>query len=319
MRLAGMILVAVLVLAGTATADVVTLRNGDRLTGEIVSTDDVQLVLRTAYADALAIDRSDVLDIESDRDAATAFAAGLTGSATIAGPAVAAAGAKAGSAVEKEVAQTTWDGKLELGALYTNGNSDRLGGHVSATVIRDTPDDKFTAKALYNYAEEDGSKVTDEQILTLREDVKFDPWYVFGILEGEHDDIEMLDLRATFTLGAGRKLADGPKFKASLDLGGTLVYTDYETDDARYDFEARIGFHAEMPVFESAKLTQDLAVYPSITQGGEYRLVSETAFEQPLSEDWFFKLSVLNRYNSDVPDGVDENDLEVRLSLVYSF
>jgi putative salt-induced outer membrane protein YdiY len=313
MRIAGIAL-AVLLLAGTATADIVTLTNGDRLTGEIVSLEDGKLVLRTTYASEVTIDRDQVADIASGEDLAARIAAGMAAPAETAG---APLGAK--SAVEKEIEDTPWKGKLAIGGLWTEGNTERLGLNVSATVVRETADDKFTAKASYDYAEEDGDKVTDRQAVSLRQDVKFDPWYVFGILEGMHDEFQDLDIRATLTLGAGRVLADSEDFKASLDLGATLVFTDYETEDSEWSGEARIGFNAEKAVFDSAKITQDLALYPSITDGGEFRLVSETAFEQPLSEAWFFRLSVLNLYDSNAPDDIDEHDLEVRLSLVYNF
>ncbi len=47
-------------------ADQVTLKNGDRLTGKVVTTDDKVLVLKTDYADEIKIKRSDIAGVKTD-------------------------------------------------------------------------------------------------------------------------------------------------------------------------------------------------------------------------------------------------------------
>ena len=75
----------------------------------------------------------------------------------------------------------------------------------------------------------------------------------------------------------------------------------------------------EFALFDAAKLVEELAIYPSMSDSGEYRIQSETSFEQPLSDVLFFKISALFYYNSTVPEGVDKQDTKILASLVYKF
>ena len=63
-----MIALTFLCSALSARADIVTLSNGDRITGEIKRVWDGELFIETEYADEFAIDLDAVAQIESDRD-----------------------------------------------------------------------------------------------------------------------------------------------------------------------------------------------------------------------------------------------------------
>ena len=160
------VVVAVLVLAGgNAAADTVKLNNGDRITGEIISIQEGKLILKTAYADELKIDRAVVVGITSDKDVTVWLASGdkitgkmealeggrvnvVTGSGAVSAAVTDVAGinappgGKTKSDLEAEIARLSspsesWRGELGVGAYYTNGNSDRLGGWVRMELIRE--------------------------------------------------------------------------------------------------------------------------------------------------------------------------------------
>ncbi len=315
------VILMALLAVSAASADTIILTNGDRISGEIVAMRDGKIIVNTGYAGEVPVDPAMLSGIEREH-----------GSVLTSGGAVDAELARLTginedpglmeTAVHAEVDLRTsdlWKGKLELGALFTDGNTDRMGGNLALTVIRETPDDKFTGKATVTYAEEDDVKSADEQFLSLREDFKFEPWYVFAVLSFERDPFEDIDLRAIFSPGAGRNIAKSETFTADIEIGPALTYNDYRSRDSEYAAELRLGFKAEWKVFGTARITEDLQIYPSLSDTGEFRLVSETAFEQPLGGSWFMKISLIDRYNSDVADGIEENDLELRLSLVYDF
>jgi hypothetical protein len=66
LRLSTFTLVAVLsIRAGTARVDEVTLKNGDRLTGDIVKMREGDLVIKTPYAGEIKIDWKEVQNIAS--------------------------------------------------------------------------------------------------------------------------------------------------------------------------------------------------------------------------------------------------------------
>ncbi len=218
---------------------------------------------------------------------------------------------------EEEVVR--WKGEIELGATYSSGNTDRRGFNAGARAARETVEDLFESRFTAVYSEEDGERSTNEQVLSFRYDRKELPWYWFGFLSFERDEFEDLDLRIVFSPGVGYVITDTPEAKAKVEIGPSGLYQDYEDTDGDWEFELRIGFRGEWAVFEKARITEDLQVFPSLSDSGEYRVKSETAFEQPLSDVLFFKLAVLFDYNTDVPEGVDRQDLKVLASLVYKF
>jgi len=337
---------ALLLAVTAASADTIILTNGDRISGEIVAIRDGKILVKTAYAGEVPVDHAMLSGIVSEKDITVWLDSGdrITGKAS-SGKGGLVSVQTSGGAVDLEVAKITgineepggaksalqaevdrlssptklWKGKLELGALFTDGNTERLGGNLSLRLTRETPGDKLTARAAVTYAEEDGEKTADEQFLSLREDVKLDPWYVYALLSFERDEFEDIDLRGIFSPGAGRNIAKSDTFKADIEIGPSLTFNDYVSRDSEWAAELRLGFTAEWKVFENATISQDLQLFPSLTDTGEFRLISETAFEQPLGGSWFMKLSLIDRYNTDVADGIEENDLELRLALVYDF
>ena len=340
------VVLTLLLAVGAANADTITLKNGDRISGEIVALRDGKIIVKTAYAGEVPVDRAMLGGVTSESGVTVFLASGdrFTGEivpleggrvnvmteggavgvsvADITGLNEEPGGGK--SDLQAEVDRLSsptelWKGKFAMGAFLTDGNTDRLGGSLGLTLTRETPGDKLTAKAGINYVEEDGTKVVDEQLLSLREDVKFDPWYVYALLSFERDEFEDLDLRGIFAPGVGRNLVKDDTLSIDVEIGPTLTYNNYVSRDAEYASELRIGFIAAWKVFGEARITEDLQIFPSLTDTGEFRFISETAFEQPLGGSWFMKLSLIDRYNSDVSDDTEENDFEVRLALIYDF
>ena len=68
LKILGPFVLALIVFAATAScAEQVTLKNGDHLTGSIVSMDGKKLVLKTTYAGEVPIDWSEVSEFNSDK------------------------------------------------------------------------------------------------------------------------------------------------------------------------------------------------------------------------------------------------------------
>lgn len=335
--------------ATVANAATVTLSNGDHVTGELRGVRDGQLVLATPNMGEVLLDLDAVAKIETDQPVAVWLASGDRAVGRIepgeAGQirlkaetgdllfpvsqlmGISAAPADTPSDIqraidalaEKAEPKSPWSAQIEFGANYSAGNTDRKGFHVTFDAKRETPDDIFGIRAMTLYAEEDGSRTVNEQHLRFREDIKFDPWYVFALLAFERDEFEDLNLRAILAPGIGRVLSDTEDLKAKVEVGPSLTYEDYDTGGSDYTFQIRFGFFASKQVFDNARITEELEIYPGVNSGIQWRIVSETSFENKISEDLFFKLTVRNDYNTDVPAGVDRWDVKVLASVVYQF
>jgi putative salt-induced outer membrane protein len=346
-----------LVFAPTVSAAVVTLDNGDRVTGDIVQIEGGKLTLGTPRMGEVAIDMAGVTMIQSDSPVAAVLASGdlVIGTVTTPAPgrlrftsssgsyeaAVAdvqrmrpAAGVDSGDGAFEEAfalfeppGKSPWSGSVEFGGFYSSGNTDRKGLNIAANAVRETPDDKFAVHFHNLYAEESGERTTNEQFLSMREDLKFDPWYIFVLLSFERDEFEQINLRAMLSPGVGVKIFDGPDFRMSGEAGPTLTFVDYkddfyddpDEDTSEYYIEARAALHAEWNILDDALLYEDLQYFPNFSEGGECRLISETGFSKPLSESLVFKLAAINEYNSLMDNPQKNHDLKIIASLIFKF
>ena len=82
MRRANLAILLVIVLAPTVFADQITIKNGDKLSGTIISSDAKTLVIKTEYADVVTIKWDFVQHIES----AQPLYVGTKGGQVIVGP-----------------------------------------------------------------------------------------------------------------------------------------------------------------------------------------------------------------------------------------
>jgi putative salt-induced outer membrane protein YdiY len=161
-------------------ADQVTLKNGDRLSGDIESSDGKVLTLKTDYAGEVTIKWDAVVGIESAENLNLTLKDGtkLSGKITtvdgkfvVAGaPATAAPAAKETIvAVRDDAAQKAydidtekmahpkiyyfWSGFFDTGLALTRGNSSTASYTLDAKAVRETPRDKLTFYTNYIFAD----------------------------------------------------------------------------------------------------------------------------------------------------------------------
>ena len=164
-----------LVFASAALADQVTLKNGDRLTGDIVSGDGKTLLLKTDSGGDINLKWETIVAIESSQNLTFTTKDGkrTAGKVTTAdGKLVVAGGAPIAfadvTAVRNDAEQKAfdlatdrmahprftyfWGGLFDTGLALTRGNSDTLSFTLDTKAVRATPKDKLTLYANYVYA-----------------------------------------------------------------------------------------------------------------------------------------------------------------------
>jgi putative salt-induced outer membrane protein YdiY len=148
--------------------------------------------------------------------------------------------------------------------------------------------------------------------------------YLFGVLNAEHDEIEDLKLRLNVSGGPGYRFIDTEKTKllGEVGVGATAEWYDSRETGSEQTTEAILWLHGEWTtkVFDRATFSQVLTVFPSVTDIGSVRVVSDTSLTTPLSQKLDLRISVHDEYdNAPEVSGVDKNDLTFRTTLVYSF
>jgi putative salt-induced outer membrane protein YdiY len=219
-------------------ADQVTLKNGDRLSGTIVSADGKTLLLKTEFAGDVTIQWAAITAIDSTQNLHLTLKDGKQlsgkvstsdGTLTVA-PITAAAGA-AGSApkdaivaVRNDAEEATfdeqaekmahpkfyyfWSGVFDTGLALTRGNSETASYTLSGSGVRQTPRDKLSLFASYIFANDDTAPPTrttaNEFNGGIRGDLNLSPkFFVFALANFQTNELQNLSLRQVYGGGFG--------------------------------------------------------------------------------------------------------------------
>lgn len=227
--------IAVLLFASAGFADQVTLKNGDRFSGKIVSGDGKTLMLKTEFAGDVTIQWDAITALESSENLNLTLKDGqrLSGKVTttdgkfvVAGatPTAAPAAKETIVAVRNDAEQRSfdaeaekmahpkftyfWGGLLDTGLALTSGNSSMLSYTLSTKAVRETPRDKLTVYSTYIYANDNSTppkRTTANDFRGgVRGDLNLTPrLFVFALADYETNELQHLNLRQVYGGGLG--------------------------------------------------------------------------------------------------------------------
>ena len=242
--------VIVAVSAATACADTLGLRNGDRVSGTILSASDQSLVLRTEYVGDLEIQFADILTIVSETPVTVHMQDGAIGAVEVhtaaetppatSTPDAATSPAPTDAATkETEPARKKWSGTADAGASWRSGDTDTVDANLGVSVIREWERDKLTLKLGAGYSETD-SEVNTRMVQGSARWQHYisERTYSYVRTGAEHDPGRRLDLRTEIGAGMGRDFVKNDRRTFSADIGLDYVherwnkYSIVELDDA---------------------------------------------------------------------------------------
>jgi putative salt-induced outer membrane protein YdiY len=229
------VIVATLVLASRAWADEVRLKNGDRVTGKVVSLQGGVLKFHTGHgtldlpwADVVAatIDTPIILSVK-DRPAATLATLSLADGQLVVSPGVTVA---AGD-VEALARPTTVAGGANVGFLSTGGNTDVNSLRVDADLVVREYRNRYTAAGVLNRAADGGVETARNATVSGRYDRFFNTrLYANATALFTRDNFRDIDLRTAVGLGLGYQVADNALLRMSVE--GGYGYVDERFDSA---------------------------------------------------------------------------------------
>ena len=248
---------SLLLIACSALADQVVLKNGDRLTGKIVFGDGKTLLLKSEFAGDVTIQWDAITDIESADNIHITLKDGtrLSGKVTTQDGKFVVAGAPAAStpavaaketiaAVRNDAVQHAfdvetermahprftyfWNGTVDTGLALTRGNSETANFTLAAKAIRETPRDKLTVYGNYIFANNSSIPPTVTTANALDAGIRgelnihSDRLFVFALGDFQTNQLQHLDLRSVFGGGFGYHLIKTAN--TTFDLFGGITY-----------------------------------------------------------------------------------------------
>jgi hypothetical protein len=145
-------------------------------------------------------------------------------------------------------------------------------------------------------------------------------WLLTG--SGERNDELGLDLRLVGGGGLGHRFWRTNTSTVFGEAATVVNHTENSdgTNDTNLEGLLRAGWHVYMHNSPKRTLNTAFAIYPGISEAGEYRTDLQIAFRQELIADFFWNLSFYHQYDSGVSDEEASNsDYGVTTGLGFEF
>ncbi len=310
-----------LVLAGVARAEVWTLANGDRLTGELVEDEGETLEIKHAQLGLLKLPKSALRPEPAEPAAATTADTALAGS-------------KSAPAATTKAPAPAWKRQFEVGFSQQSGTKSKEDLNLRAQMDGRRGDNTFRATARLLQSEANDKTVTDrrEADFRWRHDLS-KRLFAQTLTTYAADDVRAIDLSLEQQIGGGYRLIDDRRHKASIGLGAVVQYLEREGfdeatallgsffQDYTYTMNSRVKLMQESNVLVSdsgAFSTQGgRSGLTAVPRDGSYRMRFNTAIQSKVTSHMSLNLRYEYDYDRSVPDPDLRGDQRLTTSLGY--
>lgn len=318
--------VIALAVASTAIADEVRFKNGDRLTGTVLSAEGGKLKVKTAVAGEVVVDMADVATFTTDAPVEVRTKSGdvinapAAAAATQGAVSVAKAGGPAQDVALDDVKYVNfdqaWSGAIIGNALFARGNTyaDQAGLAFDAT--RRTLDDRWTFNGAYNFGRQKdpatGDKITsvDNWFAAGKYDYFFtEKFYGYGSFRYDKDRIADLDRRLTPSVGVGYQWFEEADFKFNTEAGIAYINEKFESGDTNDALSLRLAYHLSKDLWDDkVTLFHNLEYFPSLEGLDDYLILTDAGVRTALTPKMFMEYKVELRYDATPAPGLDRKD-----------
>ena len=314
--------------AAPLEADVITLVNGDRITGVIKDFWDDEISIEPDYADEFRIKISAVAQIQSDREFELEFQDGLEVVATF--PGVDSEGNQLidvngqtstldfGSVLDLDEPEEyfDWHSHVQLSSAINKGNTDSRNTRLFVDGMVKLGDHRHLADLTITREEQDSISTREQDFLRYGYNWLFkDPWFFAVGLTMERDPIRDLKHRNIVSVGLGRDVWNHPRRFMNVILG--IGYSREELGGVENDevvsvwrLRYRQDLLADLDVFHNQEITRgERNTFVKTSTGLNYEITD--TLDASVSLDW--------DYESDPAVGAENEDVALLVGIGLEF
>ncbi len=324
--------------------DVIIMKNGDRLTGEIKGLDSGVLYVSFDYAlGTISIQWDKVAHLESQQlflvkaeDGCVYSGTLKTGETDAGRPTrieIAEAPEKSIVVDRSKVIQMTqtsdefwrrFSGKLNAGLTYTKGNQSTqysLGSEI------DYPRERWAASATYNsvLSSSTGSTTSTRNDLSLDalRLLRWNNWFYTGIGNFLQSSSQNIDLQTNLSGGFGRYLKNSNSAKISVIGGLAWQNTKYsESTESATKLNvgaAMVGTHIEFFRFKRTNFVFDAFAFPALTEPGRINFNVNSSYYLKIFGEVDWNVTFYGNWDNRPPSHFSGSDYGTSSGITYTF
>jgi len=307
-------------------ADVVLLKNGDRVSGDIITMEDRVLTVDTDYADVIKIDWDDVDGLTSDKPLWVSFHDGATipdGVGVRDGDRLILFRLDPGGPIQLHKVKTinpfelSYRGSLGLGGSVTSGNTSTETINASGTLTVNRGWHRIILDGRANRGKAQGEVNAQNAALNTRWDYFLTKRaYIPFINFLEYDKFQNLALRSTTIIGVGYDVLDRRANFLTVAVGPTAVYQKYTADPSTvipgFSWQARWNLEflgGDLKLWHNHTGTRDIG------QDNAVRLNAYQGISIKIYKDLSIRFEYNVRYNSQPVDDRKTTDSTITFGL----
>lgn len=340
MRFIFVLFLLALFVPAQASAAVLYLKNGDRISGTVITKRDAQnrLSLRADYG-VLQVPWEDIEKLADNEISARSSAwpggyltptersrrilaeQGMTQAAPKQRQFATAEAAPEKEEDEKGLWGAKWSGSVSFGASLQGGNTQKNDITGDAEVKARWEDHRATLRSEFDRAKDEGVLTVDNREIEGIYDYFFtEEWFFNSSLGFKQDDIALLDLRTTVGLGLGHQPFDRDDLHLQYVFGPTYLHEEYENgnDDESFAGEWQLSYdqkfwEGQLGLFHN----HDLLVPSDDTEA--FLFESESGIKIPLKAGIIGKAQIEFDWDNKPPTGTREDDTIYSLQIGYEW
>lgn len=217
-----------------------------------------------------------------------------------------------------------WTGAVNVGASWSEGNSERRTANAGADAEYRREKDRTTLKFLWNFAEDKNAspRVTDRRVYGA---AKYDYFvaektFVYAETSAESSFASALDARSTFGVGVGRQFREDEQWKVSAEAGLSYVIEDLEQPGENAEFlAARVAYKTEYKPDDKWTFGHDGEVFPSLEDSDDVLAKTDTKARVSLTDTMFAQAQWLMTYDNTPASGAERKDDLYLLGIGWTF
>ncbi len=338
----GVILVVMsLLIAAPAAAmqktDVITLDNGDIITGEIKNVGQGQLQLSTTAMGTVYVKWIHIASVQTDKILEVVVQTGerfygslqpgadpenlnvVSGETSVPVP-------RQEIAAMVPIGASFWkklDGDVNLSFDFTQ-SSDQLDYSLNFNSTYTTRMNRVRVNATSSIKRVEGETTTNQHQLAgaWQRETRWNRWFAI-VLGGVEQSLALdLDFRGTAGGGMGRYFKETSRYRLSAFGAGLFVQENYSESPANRNLDVSIGTTLDVFIYgaHDISLTTGFQVIPSVTDSGRVRLALNSQLSYELFHNLTLGFQVYEQYDSRPPqEGALTNDLQVSTSFGYKW
>lgn len=322
-----------LAVALPAVADEVLLKNGDRISGTIIKKDNGFLSIKTAYAGEVKVDWAFVASVQAEAPLVVLLnSKEIVKANTITDDTPQQALASKQSVKKADVKLVNpppylagggvlWNGRLNIGASSSDGNTDTQNGHASGEIGARTQKERYRLRGTYNWASDLGQETENNMEGVFKADhFLSEKWFVSGRTAAYKDRFQDLNLRATLGASTGYQFFESRLRNFYVEAGVDYVYEDYRASEDKEYPAARWGLGYDAFIYrEKIQFFHEHGLLVSLEDTEDMMLESETGLRFHVTGNLNSTMQVNYDWNNSPGRDKERGDTKYIFTLGYSW